>query len=190
MERRTSQLSLVYGGRSRPYDIRGVQCRLVTAASCPAGLDGYVLEEDTHRILTVDSVMTWAEEHPVRLMTELRTSGTCPVGSLVVRGKRWYAVVIDLDQEPLCQPQWITVAYTNSARRIRDNKVRRLATHLLGHIHGNHPLETCCHYLMVSLAQQEWQLLRELWIVVPNLSHHTVQAVMQRYVDSLQTENL
>lgn len=182
MEKRN--LRLVYGGLSDCYRLAGIRCRLATSRVLSPEPDAVVFEEDTHLILTVDKVIKYVETHPLRLIRDIQNAKVHRPGSLVAKGKNWYAVVIDLDRRPLCSVGWIDEAYGNIGRQIRREGITVIGLHLLGTVHGRIPVSESL--ALFVQAVRDWQPgpLREVWLIVPKRLREEVGRQLRGYADS------
>lgn len=146
------KLTLLPGGKKENQVlVKGVRITVIPVTRSPLPVDVRVFEEDTHLVLTVDPVMRYTEEHPIRLLNSLSSDKTGKPGSIVVNGASWYAVVHDLDAEKTCRPEWVAGAYRDLLGLARKKKIRRIGTPLLGSVHGN-----------ISYAQSLELLAREI----------------------------
>lgn len=165
-----SGLKLIRGGKFRRYRIGNIHCNLITSHDIPSDLDALVFEEDTHLILTVDGRFAYKETHPVRLMTDLYRAKAHSPGSLIVNGKSWYAVTIDLDADPLCQPEWVQQVYEKIATQLSENDISKLGMFLLGNVHGGLDGAGCVDVFIQAIKALKTSMLQEVWLIVPEKS--------------------
>lgn len=131
------KFKLLLGGKARQVSVRGIVVSIAPDSMHPLPVDARVFEEDTHLVLTVDPVMRFKEEHPIRLLNSLTKDKPNKPGSVVIEGKSWYAVVHDLDAKETCLSEWVDRAYRELLRLAEVRRIRNLAIPLLGSVHGN-----------------------------------------------------
>ena len=160
-------LKLLYGGKTKHVPINGVKVSVAPVTLHPLPVDVKVFEEDTRLILTVDPVMRYSEEHPVRLMTDVLDDKANPPGTVVVNNNSWYAVVHDLDAEPSCRRQWVAGAYSEILRQAEERQVERIGLPLLGSVHGNMKAAASLDLLLDAMRSGRRRELRFIMILIP-----------------------
>ena len=135
-----------------------------------------VFEEDTNLILTVDQDMHFEEEHPIRLMTAIHRARKHEPGMLVRNGKSWYAVVVDLEREQMCDESWVSTAYDQIYSECKKKWVSTMAIHLLGTVHARLPIGLAVTVLVDKLKAHQYPALRQVWVIVTKAN---LQAVRQ-----------
>ncbi len=174
-------MKLVRGGLSKRFLFNGVYVSIATRDNLPKPVEVMVFEEDTNLILTVDREMYFQEEHPIRLMTEIhRTKGHVP-GSLVTRGKSWYAVVIDLNAEKMCDSKWISKAYQHVFVNLEEEKIVTVAINLLGTIHGKMAVKDAVSLFVTALESKVPANLKQVWLIVSNESLKEVRQEVKNH---------
>lgn len=163
-------MKLVQGGLSKYTSINGVKVIVVSRESLPFSVEVMVFEEDTHLILTADREIYYQEEHPIRLMTDIMNAGNERSGSVVDKGRSWYAVVINVDAEVICQPLWVSEAYVNVFERLFNKKILSAGIALLGNIHGKMQVEQAVGLFLDGLKAQPMKCLKNIYLVVPALN--------------------
>jgi hypothetical protein len=159
-------MKLILGGRSKHISCNGVQVTVIDNESLPYSAEVMVFEEDTHLILTADREIHYQEEHPIRLMTDIMNARKNRLGSLVVNDRSWYAVVIDVNAETMCQPQSVSEAYINVFAHLNSKKIVSAGMHLLGLIHGKMVINQAVNLFLGGLHTQNINCLRHIWVVV------------------------
>jgi hypothetical protein len=134
MER--TRMRVISGGRHRAHRFGSVTVVAGTHRDPPFQPEVEVLEEDTWRLLSAPAHASPAAEHPVRLMTALIDDRPARPGSVLASGRRWLAVVYDLDQDPVCREEWVSQALDELLRTAARRRCRSLSLPLLGHTHG------------------------------------------------------
>ncbi len=129
-------MRVISGGRHRAHRFGSVTIVAGTHGDPPFQPEVEVLEEDTWRLLSAPADASPAAEHPVRLMTALIDDRPARPGSVLADGRRWLAVVYDLDQDPVCREEWVSQALDELLRTAARRRCRSLALPLLGHAHG------------------------------------------------------
>lgn len=148
--------------RAQPAEVNGVLIEVLPVDTSPLPVDVRVFEEDTCLVLTVDPVMRYVEEHPVRLMTRIMETKPHLPGSVVTKKRSWYAVVHDLDAEPVFRKEWIDKAYARTLLIAGEKEVRVLGMPLLGTVHGTFPPSESLRFLLCQLEQQQHLSLAKL----------------------------
>ncbi|MEJ2060364.1 MAG: hypothetical protein P8Y64_07740 [Gammaproteobacteria bacterium] len=140
-------MQLIQGTRDRVFTCGDVALRVVTRSTAPVR----VLEEDTWRVLSAPARLPGEDEHPMRVMTDLVEQQPDPAGSLVVSGRRWYAILHDFDQSPSFREAWLQQALAAVLQRAAQEGLNRLALPLLGVMHGALPLERSLKLIVQTL---------------------------------------
>lgn len=157
-------MKLLHGGLST-YDISGRQVGVATRESLCHPVEVMVFEEDTNLILTVDKAIYYREIHPIRVMTDIMGAKKHKPGTLVCNGDSWYAVVIDVDDERICQTSWIREAYGNIFKRLEEEKIVCAAMHVLGIIHGGIIVDRAIDFFYEGLKAEPAQYLKRIWLL-------------------------
>lgn len=176
-------LKLIRGGRPKYYLFAGVQLVVTTRQALPDVAQIMVFEEDTKMVLTVDKEMTCREEHPIRLMTEIYNSPKHSPGSLVVNGKSWYALVIDLDSDVVCRQLWIEQVYEEIFKNIKTKKVIHAGMHLLGTKYGKIPTEHAVGMLLEGVKNSELSYLKKIFLVIKKSEIKNTHKYIARYIN-------
>lgn len=158
-------MKLVHGGRPKRFRINGVSVAVATRETLREHVEIMVFEEDTNLILTVDPQLCFEEVHPIRLMTDIHRAAQYPPGSLVMKGRSWYAVVIDLNAPTMCKPASIEEAYARVLGQIKRQGVQAAAIHLLGAIHGRMPAAAAARLFLNGLTRLEPAPLKMVWLL-------------------------
>ena len=83
-------------------------------------------------------------------------------GSVVVNDTNWYAVVHDLDAEPVCREEWIDSAYKESLILAEEKAVHRLGLPLLGTVHGQFSAINSLDLLIKNLSIRQFSNLQKI----------------------------
>lgn len=177
------QFRLIHGGLSDCCRLAGVRCRVATRRTLPLVPEAVVFEEDTHLILTVDKTISYVEFNPLRLLRDLQQAKVRKPGSLVASGKNWYAVVVDLDRQPICTTDWIGEAYSHIGRRIRGEGITVIALHLLGTIHGRIPVAESLTLFVQAVRSWQPGPLKVVWLIVPERWQKEVRQLLRGHGD-------
>ena len=163
-----SGLTLIPGLRGRPWRIGDFELVVSPPAEPPFPVQATLLEEDTWRVLSAPPRLPPVEEHPVRVMTDLLDQQPERPGTVLVRGRRWEAIVIDLEQEPVCREAWVGQALQQALREAAQRRLRALALPLLGTRHGGMTLSRSLEILLGVLARHPGGgRPLKLWLQVP-----------------------
>jgi len=146
--------------------------RIVAAPedSPPFDVEAITLEEDTWLIMSADPEACELEENPIRLMTELIETRPEPVGSVkTIAGKpiRFYAIVHDVDQEPIWREEWVESALKELFLKAEQQKLHSIGLPLLGTSYGKLGTERFVVLLGRALKQTNFNHLKRLWLVTP-----------------------
>jgi hypothetical protein len=168
---------LITGGSSGRIKINRTVME-VSSASGSLPVDVRVFEEDTRLALTVDSVMRHVEEHPVRLMTDILEARPAEPGTVVRKRTSWYAVVLDLDAEPMLRREWIDAAYAEVLRLAEEGGVARLGLPLLGTVHGRHPAGDSLGMLTARLRSGNFRKIQQIVIPAARDTGKTIRGLL------------
>ncbi|GAB4333763.1 MAG: hypothetical protein Kow0089_02600 [Desulfobulbaceae bacterium] len=161
------RFTLLEGGRDLLHRVGTRTVEVCPADRVPLPADVRVFEEDTWLVLTASPVTRCREEHPVRVMTELLEARPQRPGSVVTQGNSWYAVVHDLDRDPVTRPEWVLEAYRTALTLAEKKKVRRLALDLLGSVHGTLGAATSLSLLLEAFHACPARATRTIVLPVP-----------------------
>lgn len=159
-------MKLIRGGLLRRWIIDDIEISVVAQESLPAGVEVMVFEEDTNLILTIDKEMYFEDEHPIRLMTEILRAKKHEPGDLVCNGKSWYAVVVDLNSEKLCDARWVAAAYLQVFSESKKQGVSIMAIHLLGTMHARLAIREAVKVFVDNLKANRPPRLKQVWLIV------------------------
>lgn len=162
---RDKKFKLIKGGAGSEVNINGVIMDVIPDSISPLPVEVRVFEEDTHLVLTVDPVMRYTEEHPIRLMTRVMEMKPHKPGTVARKHSSWYAVVHDLDADPVCREEWIGSAYREILRLTEKRGVVRLGMPLLGTVHGTLPARDSLRLLLHHLALQHYAILKKILLL-------------------------
>jgi hypothetical protein len=130
------RLKLVRGERWRGFPVGAVTVVPASPSDPPFRTGARVLEEDTWLLLRAPPRLQESPVHPVRLLTEVTGQRPRRTGSLIPRADSWLAIVYDLDQDPICRPEWVASAYAAILGQARAQGCRDVALPLLGTAYG------------------------------------------------------
>lgn len=164
--KREKEFRLIIGGADDKIVINTVEIDVLADSASSLPVDVRIFEEDTYLVLTVDPVMRYVDEHPVRLMTRILDAKPHLPGSVVRKKSSWYAVVHDLDAEPICRKEWIDNAYGESLRLAEKSGVARLGIPLLGTVHGRYPARDSLQMLTDHILKQNLSKVKKIVIIV------------------------
>lgn len=181
-----NKFTVLEGGRDKHVFVNGVTVQVSSDALPSMPIDVRVFEEDTFLVLTVDPVMRYKEEHPIRLMTEVSKSKPNKLGSVVINNNSWYAVVHDVNQDPPWNDEWIRKAYKQVFLLAEIKKVRRIGLPLLGCVHGKFPTGQSLAMLHESIDASPFQFLQNILILVP---HTSSKAIWKKLKEMVRKKN-
>jgi hypothetical protein len=119
------------------------------------------------------------EHHPIRVMTELIDQKPLHPGDILTRGNQWLAIVYDLDNSPICQPEWITQSLKRILALTETHKISSMTLPLLGSTHGDLGRDKSLDLMMDTIHQHEGTHLKRVILLVEdihltNLTQHLV----------------
>jgi hypothetical protein len=164
---RKLKFKLLFGGKAKHIAINGVKISVAPNTLYPMPVDARVFEEDTHLVLTVDPVMRYTPEHPIRMLNSLSRNRAKKPGTVVRNGASWYAVVHDLDLEPTSRREWVESAYQEIFRLTEKDKVVRIGIPLLGSVHGDMKSSESLVMLLKRIRTIHARKLKHIMILVP-----------------------
>ena len=173
----TPNLRVIQGGQTIRHRVGTIEVVPETIHVQPFPVDIRVLEEDTWQIMSSEPVLHETESHPIRIMTDLIEQQALKVGDVLARGRQWLAVVYDLDQKPLCQPEWIIRALQKILALSEQNGITALALPLLGSTHGPLNWDKSLEIIIDVLGKHEGRHLQRIWLIV---NKDQLQAVRER----------
>jgi hypothetical protein len=159
------KFKLIIGGAANKIEVNKVAVEVISDSATTLPVDARVFEEDTYLVLTVDPVMRYTDEHPIKLMTHIMDAKPRQPGSVVTKDSSWYAVVHDLDADPICRKEWIAGAYTESLKRAEEKGITRLGLPVLGTVHGRFPSRESMDLLLQEVRAQIFFRLKRIVIL-------------------------
>jgi hypothetical protein len=162
------KLRLIHGGQRPTITLGSFQIYLVSESIDPSfDIDVQVVEEDTWQVLSADTTAREIDEHPIRLMTELIEQKPLAVGDVHISGPRWRVVIVDFDQEPVCQPAWLRLSLKHLFERVEEQDIRSLSMPLLGIQHGHIPVNDSLALLLDTISPLQLEVDCRIWLTVP-----------------------
>ena len=178
-------LRLLRGGRATRWNGNGLEVVAAAPDAPPFAVAREVVEEDTWRVLGADPEWRPApDEHPVRLHTALVFDSPAPLGGLLRHGRRWHAVVVDLDATPLVGSGHVAAALARVAQCCREEGVRTLALPPLGAVHGDLVPGHALALLREALLQTPPPSLERVWLVTPLQLADAVERTLAGWPDA------
>jgi len=130
-------------------------------------VDVQIIEEDTWQVLSADNTARDIHEHPIRLMTGLVDQQPLPVGKIQINGCRWQAVIVDFDQYPVCQHDWIVNVYRQIVEQAVADQFGVISMPLLGVRHGCVTINESLSILLNLIKLQPETSTLCIWLHVP-----------------------
>ena len=177
-----TRLTVLEGGRDKHVFINGLTVQVISDSLPALPVDVRVFEEDTFLVLTVDPVMRYKEEHPIRLMTKVAESKPNKPGSVIVNNSSWYAVIHDVDQDPTWKEKRIKKAYQQILLLAELKKVKRIGSPLLGSVHGSFDPGRSLEMFLGSINSTPFQFLQNISILVPHSSTNHIWKELKKQV--------
>jgi hypothetical protein len=178
----TTRFTVLKGGRGKQATIKTVSVCVVPDSLSPLPAEVRVFEEDTHLVLTVDPVIRYTEEHPIRLMTSVMEAKPRKPGSIVTNNSNWYAVVHDLDREPTWRQAWIEKAYREILLLVEKKRIRKIAVPLLGSAHGKFSQDESMRMLLQAIDAAILKQLKNILILVPSHDCGAAGQLLQKLI--------
>ncbi len=161
-------LRLIPGARGRCRRIGDFGLVASPLAEPPFPVQATLLEEDTWRVLGAPARLPPVEEPMVRVMTGLINQRPLSPGKVLFQGRRWKAIVIDLEQDPVCREAWVRQAFEQALREATRRGLRALALPLLGSRHGGLDHSRSLEILLEALRQTPGDKGRlGIWLQLP-----------------------
>ena len=111
-------------------------------------------------------------------MTSLIDQQPLTVGKLEVKGNRWQAVIIDLDQDPVCRRDWVFDIYKQIIERAISEKVSNISMPLLGVRHACVNLEESLDILLDLIQSQSQESICRIFLKLPENDVRTVADIL------------
>jgi hypothetical protein len=176
------ELRLLQGGRRTRWHHGNRELVAAPPDRPPFPVARRVIEEDRWRVIGAHP--DWRPpppEHPVRLHTELVFEQPTALGRVLRREHHWHAVVVDLDAEPLVEPDAVAAALDAVARLCVRHAVGALALPLLGTVHGDlepgRALELLCASPLVTASAAP----HRLWLQAPPRTQVAIERALARW---------
>jgi hypothetical protein len=168
--RKREMLRVIDGGLRREMTYGSLRIVAAPRTSRPFTVEALVVEEDTWLIMSAEPQMAEAEEHPIRLMTDVINAVKEKAGSVKVRDGeplRFLAIVHDVDSEPTWREEWIQSALIKILQEAASRKLTALGLPLLGTRHGRLEDLRFAELLASALLATAIYPLNRLWLIAP-----------------------
>ncbi|MDH3328312.1 MAG: hypothetical protein OEM01_03690 [Desulfobulbaceae bacterium] len=172
------KFTLITGGADHKIEVNRIAIEVVSDSVFPLPVDVRVFEEDTYLVLTVDPAMRYTDEHPIKLMTHIMEAKTKKPGSVVRKNSSWYAVVYDLDADPVCREEWIDNAYREALQLAEKRGITRLGLPLLGTVHGPYPAQDSMQLLINQIKSLAFSKIKKIVIVAEQGFEEDVRKIL------------
>jgi len=182
-------LKLVHSRQDSSTKPGGVEIYCGTdTTSSPFPIDVQVVEEDTWQVLSADNKALEIDEHPIRLMTSLIDQQPLSVGQLVIDGNRWQAVIMDIDQDPVCRREWIIAVYQQIVEQVMTEHIGGISMPLLGVRHDCVSLEESMDILVNSIRCLHKDSSLRIWLKLPEQSVPRVDRLLDKLSTNLSND--
>ena len=172
-------LQLIRSQQGEPIKLGNIEIVCGAEASRPPfSVDVQVIEEDTWQVLSADNTARVIDEHPIRLMTGLIDQQPLLVGKVQINGSRWQATIVDFDQNPVCQREWIDEVYRQILDLAATNNIEAVSMPLLGVSHGCIVINESLRMLIDLVKQQPETGLLRIWLSVPEEDVNTLNLLL------------
>lgn len=179
-------LRIIRGGRDTGIQIGAVRVTPASPAHPPFAVSVRVRAEDTWRILSAGNYLKDDSEHPIKISTNLINDKPVMPGEILIRNKRWLAIVFDLDQHPICREEWVTQALARLLRMAGERGLQTLGLPLLGSEHDGLPWQQSLALTIQALRTTN-KGPEKIWLMVNRLQIDECWKQLQHA--STQTDN-
>ena len=179
------QLSIVQGDRHHAVRIGPATVVASPRDDPPFHVTTQVFEEDTWRLLSAPCDLSGSQIHPIRLMTAVCEDRPAPPGEVLVAPRGWLAVVCDLDQDPICRPDWVAQALRHVLDLAQSRHPRSLALPLLGSCQCGLPWEISLQLLATELHRRgdASPTPLQIWLQPPTGEHPKVVRALTAFAE-------
>ena len=169
----------------QPFQIGRFEVIASTHREPPFPVVATLFEEDIWRVLSADPTVRPNNEHPVRLMTDLIFDKPIQSGTILVQGKRWLAIVYDLDCDPPCREIWIRQALAGTLETTAAHGAQSLALPLLGSLHGGISWQRSLKLILASLQRATApETPARIWLQITADQRAGVRALLAESADA------
>ena len=129
-----------------------------------------VEEQDTYLILGEQTRIEDPGKPVWYLANKIEFEKVNALGSVIVKGHaplRLLAVVIDIEQDPICRPESVRLAYQSVMNTVQKRNIDSLALPLLGTRHGKLTVNESIQQLSVALREDQPACLQRIWLILP-----------------------
>jgi hypothetical protein len=158
-------LQLIHSQQNEPIKLGNIEIYCgakISKVPFPVGVQ--IIEEDTWQILSADNKASISDEHPIRLMTGLIDQLPLSAGNLVVKGNHWQAVIMDIDQNPVCRRGWIVDIYKQVFEQVLNDHISEISLPLLGVRHECVEMSDSLGILVDSIKLLQGDSLLRIWL--------------------------
>jgi len=163
-------MELIWDRSSLTLDWEGLNIVAAPEAHPPFPCQVSVEEQDTFLVLGESTYVEAPDKPAWYLAYQLERIKPRQPGSVVISGKqpnRFMAVVIDVDQTPICRPIWVLPAYNEIMHAVEKRKVTSIALPLLGTGHGKLTEKESIECLRDVLQVSRPDSLMDIWLMLP-----------------------
>lgn len=175
---RTVKPRIIQGGKATRNSIGSIEVVPATTEAQPFPVAARIYEEDTWQIMSNYPIPHKIETHPIRIMTDLIDQQPLKAGDVLVRGNQWLALVYDLDQEPICNPDWIASALQKILALADQKRITALGLPLLGSEHGPLSGSQSLEIIINALHSFTGSHLQKVWLIVKDDQQQNVQQMI------------
>ena len=142
-----------------------------------------LVEEDTWLVLSAKPVLPEEETHPIRIMTDLVEQEALRPGDVIRQGAHWKAVIYDLDQEPICQPEWIERAMQKILNLAAEHDIRTLSLPIFGVQHSRMEIAQSLDAMVQAITDHQHQPEIMIWLRTRNNQLRLVQQKLKAHTE-------
>lgn len=160
------KFSVIPGGRDRNWQFGELKLWIAVAHESPFFPDFELIEEDTWRVIGAGRKFREVHDHPIRIMTDAIEQTALEPGSCLRRGRRVFLVMHEIEQEPVCRPEWIDSALACALRCVDRQQGTSLSLLPPGVEYGRLRIRQSLELLTRALQNADCQYLRKVWLQV------------------------
>ena len=165
-----SKLSLISDYYGRGGRLGPVHVVVAPEDAPPFPVDAVAVEEDTHLLLSSDSVIEEPEEDFNALVAAAAERPANTPGSVLVRKTKplqFLAIVHDIDCQPTWREEWIASALNGVIEEAEWRHLESVGLPLIGTRHGNVETRRVALWLGRCLSGSSFRHLKRVWVIAP-----------------------
>ena len=153
------------------FPLNALTLSLAAASALPFDPDAVVYEQDTALILSTDNVIRESDASTASLIAAAEQQQPLALGSVLVHGDypfEFFAIIHDVEQEPMCTPEAIVTALFNIVVESEKRLLSAVAMPLLGTVFGPMSHAESVYLIKDTLGQVRPRYLNTVLLVLPH----------------------